>query len=83
MPGSQRIPCALKGSGQILLSATESSAVQAAPHGWRPGQVRLSWIPVLCMSCLGFDCIICEILDNSSKKRTAKGLCFEEGSLNT
>lgn len=56
MLGSKRIPCALKGSGQVLLSATESSAVQAAPHGWRPGQVRVSWTPVFCMSCPGFAC---------------------------
>ncbi|XP_054067926.1 aspartate--tRNA ligase, mitochondrial isoform X2 [Rissa tridactyla] len=39
--GSKRIPCALEGSGQVLLSATESSAVQAAPHGWRPGQIDI------------------------------------------
>ncbi|KAM6327602.1 aspartate--tRNA ligase, mitochondrial [Podargus strigoides] len=37
--GSKRIPCAIEGSGQVLFSAAESSAVQAAPHGWRPGQV--------------------------------------------
>ncbi|XP_040984032.1 aspartate--tRNA ligase, mitochondrial isoform X3 [Aquila chrysaetos chrysaetos] len=39
--GSKRIPCALQGSGQVLLSAAESSAVQAAPHGWRPGQIDI------------------------------------------
>lgn len=54
MPGGKRIPCALTGSGQVLLSASESSAIQAAPHGWRRGQVRVTWTPVLCMSCPGF-----------------------------
>ncbi|KAM9619395.1 aspartate--tRNA ligase, mitochondrial isoform 3-T4 [Morphnus guianensis] len=39
--GSKRIPCALQGSRQVLLSAAESSAVQAAPHGWRPGQIDI------------------------------------------
>lgn len=56
MLGSKRIPCTLKGSGQVLLSPTESSAVQAAPHGWRPGQVIVSWIPVLHMSHPGCAC---------------------------
>lgn len=54
MPGGKRIPCALTGSGQVLLSASESSAIQAAPHGWRRGQVRVTWTPVLCVSCPGF-----------------------------
>ncbi|KAM6065737.1 aspartate--tRNA ligase, mitochondrial isoform 2-T2 [Chlamydotis macqueenii] len=39
--GSKRIPCALEGSWQVLLSTAESSAVQAAPHGWRPGQIDI------------------------------------------
>ncbi|XP_074894610.1 aspartate--tRNA ligase, mitochondrial isoform X4 [Buteo buteo] len=39
--GSKRIPCTLQGSRQVLLSAAESSAVQAAPHGWRPGQIDI------------------------------------------
>lgn len=56
MPGGKRIPCALQGSRQVLLSASESSAVQAAPDDWRPGQVRVIWTTILCMQCQGFAC---------------------------
>lgn len=74
MLGSKRIPCALQGSGQVLLSAAESSAVQAAPHGWRPGQVRVSWTPVLCVSCPGLLPLIFEVLD-TSPKTYCQGFC--------
>lgn len=76
MPGSQGIPCALKGNRQVLLSATESSAVQTAPHGWRPGQVRVYWTPVL-----GFDCFICEVLEIFPKKRYCQGFVSGRGIL--
>ena len=83
MLGSKRIPCALEGSGQVLLSATESSAVQAAPHGWRPGQVEFLGLLFSACPIQGLLPLICEVLGTSPKTLLPGVLYFEEGSLNT